>query len=61
MLLTCVWCWVLAAAAALQDITILNIFNGGLIADQVAGQYDRKQLFGAAALEQLQQGVPVAG
>ncbi|KAF6257582.1 hypothetical protein COO60DRAFT_1219288 [Scenedesmus sp. NREL 46B-D3] len=42
-----------------EDITILNIFNGGLITDQVAGQYDRKLLFGSA-LEQLQ-GVPVAG
>jgi hypothetical protein len=44
----------------LQDITILNIFNGGLITEEVAGQYDRRLLFGAA-LDSLQQGVPVAG
>jgi hypothetical protein len=44
----------------LQDITILNIFNGGLIEEQVAGQYDRRVLFGAA-LDTLQQRVPVAG
>uniref|UniRef100_A0A383WGN2 Uncharacterized protein n=1 Tax=Tetradesmus obliquus TaxID=3088 RepID=A0A383WGN2_TETOB len=42
-----------------KDITILNIFNGGLVDAEVAGQYDRHTLFGTA-LDRLQ-GVPVVG
>ncbi|WIA11591.1 hypothetical protein OEZ85_011696 [Tetradesmus obliquus] len=42
-----------------EDITILNIFNGGLVDAEVAGQYDRHTLFGTA-LDRLQ-GVPVVG
>ncbi|WIA31719.1 hypothetical protein OEZ86_002595 [Tetradesmus obliquus] len=42
-----------------EDITILNIFNGGLVDAEVAGQYDRHMLFGTA-LDRLQ-GVPVVG
>lgn len=44
----------------LQDITVLNIFNGGMIAEQVAGQYSSEALFGTRNMAVLQR-VPVAG
>eukprot|EP00878_Enallax_costatus_P017303 GHUV01018171.1.p1 GENE.GHUV01018171.1~~GHUV01018171.1.p1 ORF type:complete len:959 (+),score=392.27 GHUV01018171.1:54-2930(+) len=43
-----------------EDITVLNIFNGGLIAEQAAGQYSREALFGTKNLAALQ-GVRVVG
>lgn len=44
----------------MQDITVLNIFNGPMIAGEVAGGESRELLFGRAGLVAAR-GVPVAG
>jgi hypothetical protein len=67
------WCsWCLDADPAVpccrvllsvQDITVLNIFNGALIPDQVATNYTMGKLFGSKNMDLLRQlrTVPVAG
>lgn len=50
-----------------QDITMLHIFNGGLVPQDVAGNFSREALFGANNMRLLEQhrqqqrAVPVAG
>jgi hypothetical protein len=48
---------------SVQDITVLNIFNGALISDQVATNYTMGKLFGSKNMDLLRQlrTVPVAG
>lgn len=48
---------------SLQDITVLNIFNGALISDTVATNYTMAKLFGSRKVDLLRQlrTVPVAG
>lgn len=46
----------------LQDITVLNIFNGSLIAEAVVERFSAAKLFGSSGLAQLRgAAVPVAG
>lgn len=47
----------------MQDITVLNIFNGALINEAVVERYSNAKLFGSKNLQTLRQlnAVPVAG